>query len=398
MFAVIALLLGTGGAALYWYLPPNLLGQPPEIASVLPPTETPTPASTVLSTSTPVAIPLTPNLRHIDEKHYMLELINAERTKAGLNPIVLGDNIAAQLHAESALANCSSSHWGIDGLKPYVRYALAGGYQSTGENVAGLSYCIRESGGFRPIASIEQGLREAMGGLMGSQGHRRQISGKWHQKVNIGLAWDRYNLVVVQQFEGDYIEYILPPTIANGILTMSGKLKGGVHLFSNNDLSVQVYYDPPPRTLTRGQLSRTYCYDLGLHIASLRPSLWPGWYYDDYQFTAMTKPCLNPYDLSADTSAPSSYNEAHTSWRRAYLAYEAQKEEPVVVPWITASGWSISGNTFSVTANLSHLLASYAEGVYTLAVWGKVGYEDVAISDYPIFHGITRPDTYSPGE
>ena len=60
----------------------------------------------------------------------MLELINDERVSAGLNPVVLGDNAAAQLHAEASLENCFSSHWGIDGLKPYMRYSLAGGYQS----------------------------------------------------------------------------------------------------------------------------------------------------------------------------------------------------------------------------------------------------------------------------
>ena len=42
----------------------------------------------------------------------MLQVINAERTKSGLNPVVLGDNNAAQLHAEAALENCFSSHWG----------------------------------------------------------------------------------------------------------------------------------------------------------------------------------------------------------------------------------------------------------------------------------------------
>ncbi|MXY47079.1 MAG: CAP domain-containing protein [Chloroflexi bacterium] len=44
------------------------------------------------------------------EKQYMLALINAERKKAGVSPVELGDNIAAQLHAESSLANCFSSH------------------------------------------------------------------------------------------------------------------------------------------------------------------------------------------------------------------------------------------------------------------------------------------------
>ena len=64
----------------------------------------------------------------------MLQLINEERVRAGVAPVVLGDNIAAQLHAESALENCFSSHWGINGLKPYMRYSLAGGYQSNAEN------------------------------------------------------------------------------------------------------------------------------------------------------------------------------------------------------------------------------------------------------------------------
>ena len=67
----------------------------------------------------------------------MLELINIAREDAGVPPVALGDNDAAQLHAESALANCFGSHWGIDGLKPYMRYSLAGGYQSNGENGLG---------------------------------------------------------------------------------------------------------------------------------------------------------------------------------------------------------------------------------------------------------------------
>ena len=33
----------------------------------------------------------------------MLELINADRENAGVDPVVLGDNIAAQLHSEASL-------------------------------------------------------------------------------------------------------------------------------------------------------------------------------------------------------------------------------------------------------------------------------------------------------
>ena len=93
---------------------------------------------TLALVSTP--IPIAPaHLRHHDEKLYMLELINQARAEAGAPPVVLGDNHAAQLHAESGLANCFGSHWGIDGLKPYMRYSLAGGYQSNGENWLGVT-------------------------------------------------------------------------------------------------------------------------------------------------------------------------------------------------------------------------------------------------------------------
>ena len=217
----------------------------------------------------------------------MLGLINAERAKAGLNLVALGDNAAAQMHAESALENCFSSHWDIDGLKPYMRYTLAGGYQSNGENMLGSSYCITESDGYGTIDSIVQRIREvgediidavtnthrrsgieqrnqeAMEGLMDSPGHRRSILDPWHRKVNIGLAWDRYNFVVVQHFEGDYVEYDHLPAIEDGILTMSGRVKNGVRFDEGQDLGVLVYYDPPPHPLTRGQVSRTYLLRLG---------------------------------------------------------------------------------------------------------------------------------------
>ena len=85
----------------------------------------------------------------------MLALINAERRIAGLAPVVLGDNDAAQLHAEASLEGCFGSHWSLDGLKPYMRYSLADGYQSNGENGPGGNYCIIASDGYRSIGGTK---------------------------------------------------------------------------------------------------------------------------------------------------------------------------------------------------------------------------------------------------
>ena len=323
----------------------------------------------------------------------MLQLINEERVRAGLNPVDLGDNVAAQVHAEASLEECFSSHWGIDGLKPYMRYSLAGGYQSNGENGSGLDYCITASDGYRPHNSIRGAIKETMNGWMDSPGHRDNILNPLHKKVNIGLDWDRYNLMAYQHFEGDYVAYDQMPVIKNGVLSLSGAVKNGAKLTASRDLSVQIYYDTSPQPLTRGQVSRTYCYDSGLPIASLREPLSGGWFYDDDAYTTSYKPCPDPYDVPADARAARSHDEAHQIWREAYVASQNPQEQ-VIVPWITASAWTV-GSTFTVKADLGDLLDRYGPGVYSVMVWGAIGRERAVISEYSIFHDITPPDTYT---
>ena len=165
-----------------------------------------------------------------DPYELMLALINEARVEAGLSAVVRGDNGAAQVHADNSLANCISSHWSVDGLTPNMRYSLAGGYQSANENVYGSDYCRLPNQGYSAISSAAEEVREAMEGWMDSPGHRDNILKPRQRKVNIGLAWDRYNFAAVQQFEGDYIEYTILPSINGGVLSMEGKVKNGANL------------------------------------------------------------------------------------------------------------------------------------------------------------------------
>ena len=319
----------------------------------------------------------------------MLELINEARVDKGLAPVVLGDNPAPQLHVESALENCFSSHWGIDGLKPYMRYSLNGGYQSNAENTSGGAYCIEESDGYPPIASVEQEIRDAVAGWMENPDHRSNILYPWYKKVSIGLAWDRYNFKAVQQFEGDYVEYDQRPAIGHGALAVVGTAKNGVRFEKDQDLSVQIYYDPPPHALTRGQLGRTYCNSAGVNIASLRPSA-SGDAEDEY--TTSYRPCPSPYDVPADAPAPSSVDEANEFRHAAYQASQASERRSITTRWITARWWSVDGASFEVTADIDALLLHYGDGVYTVVVWGPIGGRQVPISRYSIFHGVTPPE------
>lgn len=328
----------------------------------------------------------------------MLELINEERVRAGVPPVTMGENIAAQLHAESALANCFSSHWGVDGLKPYMRYSLAGGYQSNGENWYGLDYCIKASDGYRALGSIESEIRQMMEVLMNSPGHRRNILDKWHKKVNIGMAWDRYNFGGLQHFEGGYIQFDVLPNIADGILTFSGSAINELRFSDKDELGLQLYYDPPTHLLTWGQISRTYCYDLGLQIAAFRYPLTGDWYWQDDEYSTTHSPCPDPYDVSPDAPAPRSADEAHEFWERAYAASLNQPSQTITIPWITASRWTASGTQFSVAVNISELLSEYGPGVYTILLWGKLNGEDVPISQYSIFYRVEPPATYNPDQ
>ena len=324
----------------------------------------------------------------------MLELINDERVRAGVDPVVLGDNVAAQLHAEASLENCFSSHWGVDGLKPYMRYSLASGYQPNGENGSGIGYCIKASDGYRANSGAKQEIRQAMEGWMESPGHRSNVLDPWHKKINIGLAWDRYNFMAYQHFEGDYVEYAQLPSIENGVLRISGTVENGAQFDNSLFSGVQVYYDQPPQILSRGQVGRTYCYDNGLLVAALREPLTGGWYYDEHEFIHTYLPCPDPNDVSPDARAARSHNEAHSIWRSAYREYLARQPKTITVPWITAQKWTDNGKEFSIEADLSDVLAKHGDGVYSVVVWGGINGEDAVISEYSIFHGVTPPDTY----
>ena len=355
------------------------------------PTHTATPAPTAMSV--PTATPL-PALRHQDLKKLMRDLVNRERTDEGLRPVALGDNVAAQIHAEGALRGCYASHWDAYGLKPYMRYSLAGGYQSNSENSHGLDYCIKGSDGFSAIESVAREIREAVNGWMDSTGHRRNILTPWHRKLNIGLAWDTYNFLAYLHFEGDYVRFEVLPEIQAGTLTFSGELLNGSHFPGRNSLGVQLYYDPPPHPLTGGQLARTFCYDNGLRVASIRYPLPAGWSYPSDGYDHEYWPCPSPYDIPSDASVARSYREAMDLWDMAYRASLSEPRRQYVVPRITADEWNVTSSTFKVVADVSEVTEQHGPGVYTLVLWADLEGKSVTVAKYSMFYDITPPNTY----
>ena len=317
----------------------------------------------------------------------MLALINEARREAGLSAVVRGDNRAVQIHADNSLANCIGSHWSIDGLNPNMRYSLAGGYQSANENVSGSDYCRLPNQGYSAVSSVAEEVREAMEGWMDSPGHRNNILKPRHRKVNIGLAWDRYNFVAVQQFEGDYIEYTVLPAIHGSVLSMEGKVKNGANLEHGDHYRVVISYHPPPHQLTQGQIARVYGSCLGLKVAFLS-------YRSAGTAESTGKPCLSPYDVSPDAPAPTSGSAAHDLWEEARARYEALESVPITVAKVRMARWELDGNRFAISADLGGVLEAHGPGVYELNIFGILDGNANLISRYSIFHGIPRPAGY----
>ena len=347
-------------------------------------TPTPRPSATPKPTVTPTPTP-EPSYSASELRRYMLGLINEERERVGLNPVVLGTNDAAQRHADASLAGCFSSHWDLNGLTPWMRYHRAGGYQQMSENGLGLNFCTKEADGYAAIRDIRQNVRRGMDAWMDSPGHRRTILNEWARKVNIGIAWDRHNYVAYQQFEGDYVQYTRLPSVKNGILTLSGTTKTPVRFRERGDLSVSLRYHQPPRRLTGGQVWIAHCYGTETPIALFRWPLDPGWTYPDSSFTYEYTACLDPYDLPTNTPDQRSGREKAATYRQQH-GYEVETKKRFTAPWVTARKWVANGDTFHLEADIRDLLTQHGDGVYRVVLSGAVSdSQKIEFSSYSIF-------------
>ena len=357
----------------------------PEPTATPSPTLTPTHTPEPTATPTPVPTPAVPHLRHLSLKQEFLDDLNNERERAGRQSLVLGQNDAAQLHAEAALKGCFMSHWDTEGLKPYMRYTLAGGHQAMAAISDGFNFCFKAEDGSGEI-DIEQRVGRVIGAWMDDADTRSFVLGSRHRQVSIGLAWDDYNYIIYPQFEGDYITYDLLPAVRDGVLTLSGKVMNGVRLREPNDLQVNIFYDPPPRGLTRGQLLRTTCYDLGRHVATVIPPARPGYRYTEVDADWRYSPCPNPHDVPPDAPVPRSWEEQRRI--RQEVRDAPRQQHPIEVRWVIADQWFLDDGSIYVNAKIRGVLEGYGPGVYTVRLWATSG--GFPISTYSIFHKLEQ--------
>ena len=310
-----------------------------------------------------------------------LNHVNHARALEGLSPVLLGDNAAAQSHADEMARNQYLSHWNLTGLTPDMRYTLAGGEAYSAENVAFIGNIVGpECIPYEPAEWLEN----ALDGFMESPGHRRNILRPEHTTLHLGISFDCRILTMVQLFEGAYVTFDIPPTIAEGRLFMQGRLHNRAVLPRTGPAEgIRITYWPPPHPLTRGQLFRAGGYCPGIPIASILVPL-PAFYtYDSGSFSWNHTGCLTPYQSDPQSLPPLTNSQAHE------LMQAAKQWEPNPKTYsrleILPDIWQVELDSFTVQADVSRLLATLGSGVYTILLWGEVQGAPLPISEYAIF-------------
>ncbi|TPN76094.1 hypothetical protein FJ987_20790 [Mesorhizobium sp. CU2] len=124
--------------------------------------------------------------QHNANEQYLLELINAERAKAGVQPLAFDNDLseAAEGHDKWMLATDTFSHTGSGGTSPTTRmknagYVLSGSW-ATGENIAWATTRA-------PTGYVDE-VKLLHTNLMNSSGHRANILNANFREV--GLAFE----------------------------------------------------------------------------------------------------------------------------------------------------------------------------------------------------------------
>jgi len=190
----------------------------------------------------------------IDETRFtlrqeFLRLINSDRKHHGLKPVELDawTSTLADEYCRAQIRNGTTGHFTTDGQSPYMRYSFAGGNDGVSENAAAWSASYRFSD--RALYEMIRRSEEAMMAESAPHdGHRRTILDPFATHVGIGLAWEKGEFRLTQEFVRHYIAWTRRlPRVAtiNEKITAAGRAERG---FVADAISV--HYEPLPQPMS----------------------------------------------------------------------------------------------------------------------------------------------------
>jgi uncharacterized protein YkwD len=178
-----------------------------------------------------------------------LRMINHDRVANGLTPVALDPRASAMAddYCREQIRNGTTGHFGVDGLTPYMRYSFAGGNDGVSENAAAWSASYHFSD--RALYDMIQRSERAMiGERPPHDGHRRTILDPSATHVGIGLAWQRGEFRLTQEFIRRYVDWTRPLPRTAG---ENERITGSAHPLGGYKVeAVSVHFEPLPKPLT----------------------------------------------------------------------------------------------------------------------------------------------------
>ena len=162
-------------------------------------------------------------------------------------------------------------------------------------------------------------------------GHRDNILDKYHTHVSIGIEYDAYFLVLVQNFENQYITWtdrINEDNPSDDTITMAGYFGKNRDGSASNNIKLEdlaIYFDEIPTRETYEDNVDAESYGSGELVGIVVEPLRPGWFYDQPE---------------------------------NYTLFEA-------------GDWEVLDKDFEIEFSLQELIAKHGDGVYTVTVWCK---------------------------
>ncbi|HEX7152830.1 MAG TPA: CAP domain-containing protein [Thermoanaerobaculia bacterium] len=178
----------------------------------------------------------------------LLRLVNHDRVAHGLLPVELDieASVIADEYCRKQLREKTNGHFTTDGRAPYMRYSFAGGNDGVSENTAAWSAPFS----FNDRALLDM-TRRSQQAMMEEKpphdGHRRTILDPHATHVGIGLAWEKGEFRIAQEFVRRYVTWSRPlprSASANDLVRGAGKPLSGAKIEA-----ITVHHEPAPQPM-----------------------------------------------------------------------------------------------------------------------------------------------------
>jgi hypothetical protein len=283
-------------------------------------------------------------------KQYALSKINKDRQQFGLHPVNFSENKAAQYQAQNVLSTMYMSHLTTDGQKPYMLYSNFGGTGKLRQNVAVIgdyyyfNKCIRgeivckKIDPYRTISLLEDIMM--YNDAHADWHHRYNILDKYSTNVSLGIAYNDYFFVIVQNFENNYISFSKPIIVNN--LTKHIEISGKI-LNNTKFHNIEVYYDSLPTNAFYQKYKDPNVYQPGNLVGAVKEATKIGFAIGSGNNRLME-------------------NKQNNKSLPLVLLSNITTINPIV------EKYSKSDNTFDLVFDSSTFIKEYGKGVYTIMI------------------------------